>query len=75
MSVKFGYCRWCKTPLLRLTNTDDKNHRVVVEQDSLTCQDMADIEDGIPLFYEQGRHRRHERPCKGEPKHDRYKSN
>lgn len=30
-----------------------------VDEDSLTCQDMADIEDGKPVLFDEARHKRH----------------
>ena len=57
--VTFTKCRWCSLPLAWLTDTSRDVPIMAVDEDSLTCQDMADIEDGKPVLFDDGRHRRH----------------
>lgn len=54
-------------PLTRLKNPDDRNHLMVVEEDSLTTQEMSDMEDGKPVLFDEGRHKRHLK-CKANAK-------
>ena len=54
--VIFSKCGWCDHSVAWLPNytVDD-----AIDEDSLTCQDMADIEDGKHVCFDEGRHKRH----------------
>ena len=51
MKIVFEKCQWCGQPLAWMPEA--------VEEDSLTCQDMIDIEDQKPVLFDEGRHKRH----------------
>jgi hypothetical protein len=51
-SVIFDQCWQCKTPLAWLSGE-------CVDEDSLSTQEMADIEDGKPVLWDELRHKRH----------------
>lgn len=54
--VTFTQCWQCKTPLAWLPDyaLDDP-----IDEDSLSTQEMADIEAGKPVLWDEFRHKRH----------------
>ncbi len=49
----------CETNVIFLKVNQDHHVFADVDEDSLSTQDMADIEDGKPLLFDEGRHKRH----------------
>ena len=50
--VTFNQCWQCKTPLARLSGE-------CIDEDSLSTQDMADIEDSKPVLFDEAKHKKH----------------
>lgn len=57
--VDFIECWWCKHPLAWLPDPNHISPVTAADEDSLSTQDMADIEDGKPLLFDESRHKRH----------------
>lgn len=62
----YTICFDCDKPMALLAVKPGGVPIAQIDEDSLTCQDMADIEDGKPVCFDEGRHKRH--VCREEQK-------
>lgn len=57
--VTFSACRWCKHPIAILPDPSRQALIMAIDEDSLSTQEMADIEDGKRVVFDAAKHRPH----------------
>ena len=58
-STPYDLCPRCMAPIAVLESEPGSRMYFFVDEDSLTIRDMADMEDGKPVLFDEGRHKRH----------------
>ena len=58
-TIAFSGCRWCGLPLAWMPDLTRQVPVMAIDEDSLSTQEMADIEDGKPVLFDGARHKRH----------------